>query len=673
VLICKGQRAVAKERTGAQAKFVHGKPVAASPGKPIAASHGTPVAASPGRPVSAFAIYHLPGAEVAGLSNAMGELGLESLPLAGGTPLSGPRLLLLPQDRPPPPGWEDWSVNLPDGAGTSVLLHMLRMALEMVVAKHRLSELEQEHRRHQLRFDKLNRIGMALSSEREIDKLHDLILRSCRQLTGADGASLWIVEEGEADSRIVRFASTQNHSLEVPYSSFTVPLTQGSMVGYTILSGRSQLVEDSYNLPPGTPYQTSRAFDQQHGYRSKSMMCVPMTNHEGQVVGAIQLVNAKTEFETRLSAGNVDTAVEPFHADDLEMVESIASQAAVALDNKMLLDSIQALFEGFVKASVTAIESRDPTTYGHSGRVAALTVGIAEALNAIGTGALRDTRFDREQLRELRYAALLHDFGKIGVREHVLVKEKKLYPAQMDFIRARFGFVQRSAQLRSTQEKLRLAMAGAQDPQMFEELDRRLATELEELRQWMDAVFTANEPSILDEDKASMLEFLAQRTYQDLQDAEHPLLEPDEFHFLSIKRGTLDERERLEIESHVTNSYRFLTKIPWTGTMREVPRIAYGHHEKLDGSGYPRRLVAADIPVQTRMMTISDIYDALTATDRPYKRAVPVERALAILKMEADEQKLDAGLLDVFIAKRVYEAAADYRPDSDLLMGAEGR
>ena len=194
-----------------------------------------------------------------------------------------------------------------------------------------------------------------------------------------------------------------------------------------------------------------------------------------------------------------------------------------------------------------------------------------------------------------------------------------------------------------------------------------------QLQQWLEAVLTANDPSVMDEDKASTLAFLSQRTYPDISGRERPLLDNDEFHFLSIRRGTLDEDERLEIESHVTHSYRFLTKIPWTSTMRDVPRIAYGHHEKLDGTGYPRHLNGAEIPVQTRMMTISDIYDALTATDRPYKRAVPLEKALGILKSEADEGKLDAELLDVFITKRVYDAAKSYRPDEDLLMGADRR
>jgi HD-GYP domain-containing protein (c-di-GMP phosphodiesterase class II) len=305
--------------------------------------------------------------------------------------------------------------------------------------------------------------------------------------------------------------------------------------------------------------------------------------------------------------------------------------------------------------------------------VAALTVGLAEAVSGLGVGVYRDLVFTSDQLKELRYAALLHDFGKVGVREHVLTKEKKLYPSQVDAIKARFEFAQRSVQLLQTADKLDLTLAGQASPEAYEEIDRRLAEELAQVEQWLTAVLEANEPSVLDEDKASMLEFLAQRRYTDVHGLPHPLLEPDELHFLSIRRGTLDDKERLEIESHVTHSYRFLTKIPWTAAMRNVPLIAYGHHEKLDGSGYPRHLTGPDIPVQARMMTICDIFDALTATDRPYKRAVPIERALAILESEAKDKKLDPSLLDVFISKRIYELAASYRPDEELLLGGPAR
>ena len=263
-----------------------------------------------------------------------------------------------------------------------------------------------------------------------------------------------------------------------------------------------------------------------------------------------------------------------------------------------------------------------------------------------------------DQFKELRYACLLHDFGKVGVREHILIKAKKLMPGQLEVIQSRFEFVERSLQVKYATEKLEAMRSELGSATVLAEIDKRLEEELAQLNHWVQSIAAANEPTVLPEDKASMLEFLSQQTYYDMSGKPHPMLDPQEFRFLSIRKGTLDAQERLEMESHVTHSFHFLTKIPWTPVMRGIPEIAYGHHEKLDGSGYPRRLTGDQIPVQARMMTISDIFDALTAQDRPYKRAVPVRTALDILHAEAEEGKLDKDLLEVFVAKKIYHVTA---------------
>jgi len=382
-----------------------------------------------------------------------------------------------------------------------------------------------------------------------------------------------------------------------------------------------------------------------------------MRDYNNEVVGAVQLVNAKRRFETRLTVENVEREVTSFQPDDLEMIESIASQAAVALDNRSLLESIQTLFDGFVQASVTAIEQRDPSTAGHSGRVEGLTTRLARTINEIGTGKFLDINFTDDQLKELRYACLLHDFGKVGVREHILVKAKKLVPGQLEVIEARFAFIERSVQVKYATEKLE-AMRAGRNGKTLDEIDRRLEAELAQLDQWVQSIVAANEPTVMPLDKASTIEFLSQQTYFDLGGQAHPMLEPQEFRFLSIRKGTLDPQERLEMESHVTHSFHFLAKIPWTPLMKGIPEIAYGHHEKLDGSGYPRGLTADQIPLQARMMTIADIYDALTAQDRPYKKAVPSSTALDILHEEAGQGKLDKDLLEVFVTRKIYEPVA---------------
>jgi len=596
-----------------------------------------------------FHLYVLAGDQPAGLRST----GLETERLVDPGQIEEPALILLAPGEQAPPDLEAMCVEVPPDATAAAIGQIVRVAMENVALKQQVAQLENEaHRRHR-QFRELNRIGIALSAEKDIDRLQSFILTTMRQLTHADGASLWLKMEEDGVPKLF-LASSQNHSIDKnTYEAFTVPVDESSVVGYAVSVGSPQIYDDAYNPPPGKP-MGGKSFDSQFGYRTKSMLTVPMRNYKNEVVGAVQLINAKRRFETRLTPENVATEVISFQPDDVEMMLSIASQAAVAIDNKKLIDSIQTLFDGFVQASVTAIEQRDPSTAGHSGRVEGLTTSLARAVNDIATGKYRDTHLDDDKMKELRYACLLHDFGKVGVREHILVKAKKLIPGQLEVIQARFEFIERSVQMKYALEKLE-AMRGGKSGAVLEEIDRRLQDELDQLNSWVQSIVLANEPSVMPEDKASTIELLAQQTYVDIAGRPHPMLEPQEFRFLSIRKGTLDAQERLEMESHVTHSFHFLTKIPWTPVMRGIPDIAYGHHEKLDGSGYPRGLAGEEIPLQARMMTIADIYDALTAQDRPYKRAVSPVVALDILHEEARDGKLDPDLLDIFVNKRLYQ------------------
>src|SRR5712664_1125524 len=588
---------------------------------------------------------------------ALAATGLETEKLTDPKQIEQPALLLLAPGQKVPEQLAPMVIEVPADASVPAVRELVRIAMENVALKQQMTQLEAEaHRRHR-QFRELNRIGIALSAEKDIDRLQSFILTTMRQLTHADGASLWLKMDEEGTSKLF-LASSQNHSLDKnTYSAFKVPVDERTVVGYTVSVGSSQIYDDAYNPPPGKPVG-GKSFDAQFGYRTKSMLTVPMRNYNNEVVGAVQLINAKRRFESKLTVANVPDEVVSFRPEDLEMVESVASQAAVAIDNRNLLDSIQALFDGFVEASVTAIEQRDPDTAGHSGRVEALTTRLARTITEIATGKFANVTLTEDQFKELRYACLLHDFGKVGVREHILIKAKKLIPGQLEVIEARFAFIERSVQVKYASEKLEAMRDGRGSPSALEAIDKRLAEELVQLQEWIESITAANEPSVLPEDKASMLEFLSHQTYHDMSGNPHPMLDPQEFRFLSIRKGTLDPQERLEMESHVTHSFHFLTKIPWTPVMRGIPNIVYGHHEKLDGSGYPRRLAGSQIPVQARMMTICDIYDALVAQDRPYKKAVPTSTALEILHTEAGEGKLDQDLLDVFVGKEIYRATA---------------
>jgi HD-GYP domain-containing protein (c-di-GMP phosphodiesterase class II) len=354
------------------------------------------------------------------------------------------------------------------------------------------------------------------------------------------------------------------------------------------------------------------------------------------------------------------------------VLDAFAGQAAVALNNQLLLANIEGLFEGFVRASITAIEARDPTTSGHSERVAELTVGIALAVNEIDVGRWKSSYFDPTQIREIRYAGLLHDFGKIGVRENVLVKAKKLYDHELEVIRLRFGYVRKALEAEHSRKKLALALEG--DHQAFlaalGPIDAEYSHRLSQLDAYLAAVQSANEPTILAEDAADLLEEIARQSYIDAEGNQLPLLGNPELLALSVRRGSLTEEERVEIESHVSHTFRFLSLMPWTRQFKQLPLIAGAHHERLDGTGYPHQLTADEIPLQSKMMAIADIYDALTASDRPYKKAVPVERALDILNQEAKVNHIDTELLDIFIKRRVFDIAVTVTMQQAMHAGA---
>ncbi len=479
--------------------------------------------------------------------------------------------------------------------------------------------------------EQLLQVGLALTAERDVTRLQQTIVRRARQMTRADSGSLYVLEDGPDGERVLRFAVAQTGPDDAgTYLGAILPLSRSSISGYVALSGESVRIDDAYRVAPDAEYRVNRTFDESNGYRTMSVLAVPMLDHDGAIVGVIMLINRKPEFELVLtSPAHTEEVVQPFTQRDEHVLRSLASQAGVALENKALIDSIQELFEQFVRASVKAIEVRDKSTQGHSARVADLTILHAEAVNASHAGAFRDLHFDADQLREMRYASLLHDFGKVTVPEYIFGKAKKLPDGRMDAIRLRFL----------------LAMEQTQD-------DRRRA----QLLELLGKVELANEPLMIAADNGDALESLVRMTYRDL-DGERPLLDASELEYLTIPRGSLSGEERRKMEQHVTQSFYFLREIPWTKTpWQRVPEMAYGHHEHLDGSGYPRGLKGAEIVPQVRILTIADVFDALTATDRPYKPAMSVERALDVLQREfADRGKVDRELLDLFIAKRVYE------------------
>lgn len=529
-------------------------------------------------------------------------------------------------------------------------------AFELLEAKARAESRGKWLNRYRYELGELIEIARAITTEREIDKLLGLILEKSRFITGADAGSVYVVEGDDPDPlrRMLRFKLSQNASVDFDSREFTVPVSARSMSGYVALHRKPLNIADVYDLPALSPYGFDRSFDAKIGYRTQSMLCAPLFSRGGDVVGVIQLINKKRAPEVRLlTPEDVAEQVIPFDERSEELLMTLASQAGIALENAILYAEIQRMLEGFVRASVEAIEQRDPTTSGHSRRVSDLTVGLARAIERGGSGPYREVTFTADDLRELEYASLLHDFGKIGVREEVLLKAKKLFPQELDVIRSRFEFAIRSLEVDVLTRKLRLVERGASAAEVAA-LDRELEARRAEIDGEFALILAANEPTVLKGGEFAKIEAIARDTYVDLHGNVLPLLLPSEVASLSVARGSLTAAEIDEIRSHVSHTFTFLSQIPWGKQFRRVAKIAGSHHERLNGTGYPNRLRAEEIPLQSKMMSVSDIFDALTASDRPYKKAVPLDRALDILGFEVKDQHIDADLVKIFIEAKVW-------------------
>lgn len=529
---------------------------------------------------------------------------------------------------------------LPAHASPALLRHVLQQASRQVQLKRQLQQ-------QQAQQQQLTDIGLALSAEQDHHKLLQQILTAARHFGQCDAASIFLVDESSNPAQLV-FKLTQNDSLAINFTEQHFPLDDTSLAGHCVLSGKTLNLEDAYRIPSQLGLHFNREFDQRTGYRTRSMLVIPMRGHEGRIIGVIQFINRKRHDVALTSAELTLCHTQAFDETMLPTLHSLVSQAAVAIENNLLLERIHQLFEGFVSASVRAIEQRDPTTSGHSFRVAELTSALAEAAHQHNQGELQALRFSHKQLRELRYAALLHDFGKVGVREHVLVKSKKLTPLQTIKFQYRLALQREHIRSRYLRRQLMLQQLHQLDADAEQQLHDDEQQELARLEQIRELVEAANEPSVLDEETLQHLGQLRDTRFIDLGDEPGPLFSEQEFLALAVKRGSLTEGERSEIENHVTHTIRFLQTIPWTPELQNIPIIAGAHHEKLDGSGYPNQLSADAIPPGARIMTICDIFDALTASDRPYKPALPVSRALDILGYDASAGKIDLPLYQLF-------------------------
>lgn len=554
---------------------------------------------------------------------------------------------------------DDTCLLVPVGLPDIFLRNALIRAIEGLSVQDQLTlshkNLQQEHEQ----ITRLLDVGQALSAERDHHALLVRILTEARQMACCDAASIFLIDRhsGQQDNHSpdLVFKLTQNDSIEFDFEEQRFSLDNRSVAGYSALTGEIVNLDDVYNLPSASIYKFNSSFDQNMNYRTCSMLVIPMRNHQGRVIGVIQFINRKRDINVALTSPSIALA-EAINFDDqvIPMLQALASQAAVAIENNLLIDRVNTLFDGFVKASVRAIEQRDPTTSGHSFRVAELTCTLAETAGRCEVGQFKNMHFNADEMKELRFAALLHDFGKVGVREHILTKAKKLSPEAYGQFIYRIAWEKERISNYYLKQKLALLKQQKLSSEVEEKLTLEETIKLQRLNDYMQAVADANEPSLLAEGTFEHLKQIREYVVEDVNGNSRGLIDELEFGALSIKRGSLTADERIEIESHVSHTIEFLKTIPWTPELSNIPKIAGAHHEKLNGCGYPFGLKSPEIPLGAKMMAVCDIFDALTAKDRPYKAAVPLERALSILQSEVECGHIESELVQLFSDAKVY-------------------
>lgn len=488
-------------------------------------------------------------------------------------------------------------------------------------------------------LNRLNNIGIMLSAEKNTNKLLEMILKESMEITCCDAGSIYVKFEKD-ESFFLKFQATKNNSREFPFKEFHLPINTHSISGSCAYTGKSYNFKNMEDVSNVLGLQHNDHFDKQIHYKTVNMLVIPMKDFSGEIVGVLQLINKKTQYDIFLdSLEDFDAYIVPFTKEEEEIILSLASQTAILLERSKLHEEIQHLFECFIESMVTTIEQRDPTTSGHSIRVARYVSKLAKAVNEVNYGKYKDLCFSEPQLKELYYAGLLHDIGKIGVRERVLLKQNRLSDEELQTVCYRLHYMKKDLLLKKFQEQI-----SQEEEQHLHALDH-----------YCTFLCSINQKGFITDDEENLIRTIASITFTDYDDTVKNLLTENEVTQLIVKRGNLTDEERNQINLHVSYTYRVLKDIPWIKAMRRVPEIAAAHHEKLDGTGYPSRLTEEHISIQSRMLAIIDIFEALTAVDRPYKAAMPVDRALKILEEEAQHHHLDPDLFQIFMQEKVFE------------------
>jgi HD-GYP domain-containing protein (c-di-GMP phosphodiesterase class II) len=519
------------------------------------------------------------------------------------------------------------------------------------------------------RLERLNAIGASLSAERDINRLLEAILTAAKSITRADGGTLYRV----SDDKTLRFEIMRTSSLKYYLGGTTgnaVPFypiqlyrdgkpNHNMVAAYAALTGETVNIADAYTAE-GFDFSGTRAFDSKTGYRSKSFLTVPMRNHENEIIGVLQLINA-----TDPATGEIAT----FSSSDQRLAESLASQAAIALTNRMLINQLEELFESLISMINTAIDEKSPYTGGHCQRVPLLTMMLAEAVHETTDGALRDFAMTDKDRYELKIAGLLHDCGKVTTPVHVVDKATKLETIfdRIHLLDTRVEVLKRDAAIELLRRRAELTAQGAgrEELEAAEARYRERVRQLDDDRAFLRACNIGGE-SMREADMARV-KSIAQYRWTDSAGHEASFLTSDELKNLTIRAGTLNEDERHIINHHIVATVKMLEALPWPKHLKNVPEYAGGHHERMDGKGYPKGLTREQMSVQARVMGIADIFEALTAKDRPYKRGKTLSESLEILGRFKLNGHIDPDLFDIFVRKKIYLRYAEMFLDKEQI------
>jgi HD-GYP domain-containing protein (c-di-GMP phosphodiesterase class II) len=517
------------------------------------------------------------------------------------------------------------------------------------------------------RITRLNEIGIALSTEKDTNKLFELILEEAKNITNADGRTLYMVDDkGNLKFEIMRNDSMDTvmggtSGVDIPFPAVPKYFDDGepnlsNVSAYAAITGDTINIEDAYE-EKGYDFSGAKSYDKSSGYRSKSFLTMPLKNHENEIIGVMQLINA-----TDKNTGEVVS----FSTEVQEQVESIASQGAVALTNKRLVEELKNLFESFIKLIATAIDKKSPYTGGHCERVPLITTMLADAVEKVDYGKYKDFSMTEDERYELHIAGWLHDCGKVATPPHVVDKGTKLETItdRIDTIKTRFEILRRDAEIDFLKKKIELNGTANGE---IKNLEKEYADKLEQLNDDEAFIEKCNVGGeFMEKELQNRVLDIANYDYKQ-QGEKTSFLSENEVRNLNIPKGTLLPEEREIINDHIVITIDMLEKLPYPKHLKNVPEFAGGHHEKLDGTGYPKGLKADQMSVQAKMMAIADIYEALTAADRPYKDGKKLSMAMRIMGFMKNDYHIDKDLFEIFVNEGVYKKyAKDYLNKSQI-------